>query len=61
MNKIDSLTKLLPAKKEDTIKADLIRRISTAKMDVAQQTGNWADPIEWTHEALDLSIKLNYI
>src|SRR5688572_17967435 len=58
--KIDSLISLLPKLKEDSIKAETIRGVSTGKMDLAQHTGNWDDPIEWTHKALNLSIKTNY-
>lgn len=57
---IDSLIKFLPNLKEDSLKAEYIRNISTGKMDLAQHTGNWDDPIEWTHKALKLSIKTNY-
>lgn len=60
MRKIDSLIKLLPKQKEDSLKAEYIRGISTGKMDLAQHTGNWDDPIEWTHKALKLSIKTKY-
>jgi len=58
--KMDSLINLLPKQKDDSIKAEKIRGISSIKMDLAQHTGNWADPIEWTHKALKLSIKTNY-
>jgi tetratricopeptide (TPR) repeat protein len=57
---VDSLIQLLPTQKEDSIKAETIRNIATLKIDLAQHTGNWNDPIEWNHKALSLSIKTNY-
>ncbi len=58
--RMDSLIKVLPKQKEDSLKAENIRTISIIKFDLAQHTGNWDDPIEWTHKALNLSIKVNY-
>jgi tetratricopeptide (TPR) repeat protein len=57
---IDSLINLLPQQKDDSLKAEKIRGIATGKMDLALHTGNWDDPIEWTHKALNLSIRTNY-
>ena len=59
MKKEDSLINLLPKQKEDSVKAKTLSSISTIKMDLAQNTGNWNDPIEWTHKALNQSIKAN--
>lgn len=58
--RMDSLIKVLPKQKEDSLKALNILNISTIKLELAQHTGNWDDPIEWTHKALTLSIKVNY-
>ena len=60
IKKTDSLITLLPKQKEDSLKAESIRSIASAKLDLAQHTGNWDDPIEWTHRALKLSIKTGY-
>ena len=58
--RIDSLINLLPQQKDDSLKAEKIRRIAADKMDLAQYTGNWDEPIEWSHKSLDLSLKVNY-
>jgi tetratricopeptide (TPR) repeat protein len=58
--RMDSLINVLPKQKEDSLKALNILNIATIKQDLAQHTGNWNDPIEWTHKALNLSKKINY-
>ena len=61
IKEIDSLIALLPTQKDDSLKAlNIVMRITPAKMDLAQHTGNWDDPIEWSHNGLNLSIKTNY-
>lgn len=57
---MDSLINVLPKQKDDSLKAQNMTSIAIIKFDMAQHTGNWNDPIEWTHKALNLSIKVNY-
>lgn len=60
LRRIDSLITVLPKQKEDSTKALILINIVTAKLGEAQHTGNWDDPIEWGHKALNFSLKVNF-